>query len=269
MGRKIELVVFEGTYYPVAAASCVFFLSLYKYVSPTLSSITCEGYKSLKPEKQIDWNTRVNSTVHSAIVSCMCMYSLMYDNGISEDPIWCNAPMVRTSCAVVVGYMTADLIILSIHYKEIGEIFYIFHHGASMYAYYYVMTYGVLAYFANYRLIAEFSTPFVNQRWFLDTLGYQKTNPVFVANGIAMTMAFFLSRIAIMPRYWLKVSSVYGTEPFTRLGHIQLVLVVTCFILDVINIYWFYKMTLGVRRVLTMFNLKTERGKNTNGIKAD
>ena len=27
---------------------------------------------------------------------------------------------------------------MSVHYKHIGEAFYFFHHGASMYAYYYV-----------------------------------------------------------------------------------------------------------------------------------
>lgn len=32
-----------------------------------------------------------------------------------------------------------DVIIMTIHYKQIGEIFYVFHHGASIYAYYYAM----------------------------------------------------------------------------------------------------------------------------------
>lgn len=36
-------------------------------------------------------------------------------------------------------YNFADLVVMTIHYKHIGEAFYFFHHGASMYAYYYVM----------------------------------------------------------------------------------------------------------------------------------
>ena len=33
-------------------------------------------------------------------------------------------------------------------------------------------TYGVLPYFANVRLVAEFSTPFVNQRWAKQLIWY-------------------------------------------------------------------------------------------------
>ncbi|XP_076440792.1 TLC domain-containing protein 4-B-like [Babylonia areolata] len=259
MGRPLKAVAFDATYYPAAAVSCVFFLYLYKFVSPTLSAKMSQKYCLLSEEKKIDWNTRVLSTVHATVVSSMCAYSLIYDSEISEDPIWWDAPAVRTSCAIVVGYMASDLVIMTIHYKHIGEVFYFFHHGASMYAYYYVMTYGVLPYFANYRLVAEFSTPFVNQRWFLNVLGYSKSSPLFVANGIAMAVTFFAVRIAVMPPYWLKVYSVYGTEPFNRLGHIQLVLVITCAVLDIINLYWFYKIYTGCRRVVEMFFLRRNR----------
>lgn len=31
---------------------------------------------------------RINSTVHSVIVSCMCAYTMVYDDEITEDPIW-------------------------------------------------------------------------------------------------------------------------------------------------------------------------------------
>ena len=36
-------------------------------------------------------------------------------------------------------YFFSDAIIMLVYYKEIGEVFYIFHHGAVIYAYYYVM----------------------------------------------------------------------------------------------------------------------------------
>lgn len=90
-------------------------------------------------------------------------------------------------------------------------------------------------------------------RWFLAVLGYSKTSPVFVANGIAMAVTFFVVRIAVMPAYWMKVYSVYGTEPFNRLGHIQMVLVVSCAILDIINLFWFFKIYVGAKKVLSMF----------------
>ncbi|ESO88249.1 hypothetical protein LOTGIDRAFT_219318 [Lottia gigantea] len=256
MGRTIDTVTFDPSYYPAAVVSCMVFLYLYKYTSPNLSSKFAPKYTSLTEVEQIDWNTRFNSTIHATFVSCMCVYSLIYDEDISKEPIWADSPMVRTSCAIVVGYMTCDILIMTIHYKKIGEAFYFFHHGASMYAYFYVMTYGVLPYFANFRLMAEFSTPFVNQRWFLDKLKYSKTSKIFMLNGLAMTITFFFVRIAVMPTYWKRVYSVIGTESFKRLGHISLVLVITCFILDSINLFWFYKMCQGVKRVLKIYAKK-------------
>ncbi|KAL5017535.1 hypothetical protein ScPMuIL_007124 [Solemya velum] len=250
MGR-IETATFDTTYYPAAALSCAFFLYVFKFVSPKVSAKLCQSYVDLPEDKQIDWNSRVNSSIHATIVCCTCAYTLFYEKEISEEPIWWDCTMVRSTCAIVVGYMSADAIIMAVYYRQIGEIFYFFHHGASIYAYYYVMTYGVLPYFANYRLIAEFSTPLVNQRWFLDILGYKRTSKVFIANGIAMTVTFFAVRIFTMPQYWYKVYSVYDTEGFNRLGHIQIVLVLTCFVLDVINLFWFYKMCKGVHKVVT------------------
>lgn len=255
-------LVWDASYLPAAVLSCFAFLFIYKYVSPTLSGLVFPTYLKLPTGKQIDWNTRVISSIHATVVSSMCAYTLIYDEGLSKDPIWWDAPVVRTSCAIVVGYMIADLIIMTVHYRNIGEVFYFFHHGASIYAYVYVMNFGVLPYFANYRLVAEFSTPLVNQRWFLDVLGYRKDSSLFILNGVLMTLVFFVVRVACMPLYWYKVYSIYGTESFSRLGHMQFVLVATCLVLDTINIFWFYRMCAGVRKVLTSHdknrNIKTQ-----------
>lgn len=65
-----------------------------------------------------------------------------------------------------------------------------------------------------------------------------------------MTLSFFAVRILVMPIYWMKVYQVYGTEAFLRTGHVQMVLLVTCVVLDIINLFWFYKMLKGVHKVL-------------------
>nr|KAG5694203.1 hypothetical protein BaRGS_027179 [Batillaria attramentaria] len=58
MGRPLNTVVFDSTYYPAVAVSFVFFLTLFKFVSPTLSTKLSEGYNQLTNAQQIDWNTR-------------------------------------------------------------------------------------------------------------------------------------------------------------------------------------------------------------------
>ena len=45
----------------------------------------------------------------------------------------------------------ADTIVMLFHYRAVGELFYIFHHGASIYAYYFVMVSEVIgAYHASF-----------------------------------------------------------------------------------------------------------------------
>ena len=31
---------------------------------------------------------RVNSSLHATIVSCMCVYALLYEEELEEEPIW-------------------------------------------------------------------------------------------------------------------------------------------------------------------------------------
>lgn len=87
-----------------------------------------------------------------------------------------------------------------------------------------------------------------------------------MVNGVLMTLSFLIVRILVMPHFWYIVYSVIGTEDFNRIGHIRLVLVLSCFILDTINIFWFLKMCRGVKKVIT---LKLDANKNEVAHKND
>jgi hypothetical protein len=63
------------------------------------------------------------------------------------------------------------LMVVFCNWNHIGDIVFVLHHSLTISAYYLVVFYGGMVWFANFRLLAEFSTPFVNQRWFLDVLG--------------------------------------------------------------------------------------------------
>ena len=83
----------------------------------------------------------------------------------------------------------------------------------------------------------------------------RKTSAMFVANGVAMAVTFFAVRVAVMPTYWYKVYLVYNTEPFIRLGYIQFIMIATSAILDIINMFWFWKIFVGAYK-LVMLRLK-------------
>ncbi len=80
-------------------------------------------------------------------------------------------------------------------------------------------------------------------------------------NGIVMTLVFFFARIVVMPPYWLKVHSIYGTPAAHKLGRIWFVLISSCMVLDLLNVYWFYKIFRGAQKVL-----KSTLDKNRNSI---
>lgn len=246
----------------VVAGSFIGFQLFFSGVSPLVSSAFTEGYGKLPPHKLNEWNSRLVSTIHALIVGLFCVYILWFDDAVNEDPVWGDPNLVKLNVAITCGYLLYDLLLLACNWSTMGDSFFVCHHLAALYAYGYVLTRGVLPYFANFRLISELSTPFVNQRWFFDVLAYPRSHRLVVANGVAMAAAFFLVRIAVMPPYWAKVFGTFGTPAFERLGlGAQVAWIVSCVALDILNVVWMYKIARGCYKVIT--------GKSSGGKKKD
>ncbi|KAG9338755.1 hypothetical protein JZ751_025191 [Albula glossodonta] len=91
-----------------------------------------------------------------------------------------------------------------------------------------------------------------NSRWFFEALSYPRSGNLVVANGVAMTVAFFLVRIAVIPTYYLKVAATFGTPAFTRLGlGPQVAWLLSSISLDILNLVWMYKISRGLYKVLS------------------
>ncbi|XP_028666955.2 TLC domain-containing protein 4-B [Erpetoichthys calabaricus] len=235
----------------IAVASFFFFQILFHYISPWMSIYVSSGFKKLSVKQKIEWNSRTVSTLHALIVGIFCLYILMFDDAVNEDPVWGDPTLVKLNVAITTGYLISDLLLIFYYWKAIGDKFFVVHHVAALYAYYYVLGQGFLPYFANFRLLAEFSTPCVNQRWFFEVLGYPKSSKPNIANGVMMAVIFFMVRIAVMPLYYKKMISIYGTEAFYRLsfgGRSAWICSSIC--LDIMNIMWMHKIARGCYKVL-------------------
>lgn len=258
----MESLVVDWTWdtghYPVAVASFVFSLLLHSYISPFLTSILVPTVSSLPHGKQLYWHSSVVSSVHAIVVSAFCVYSFMTEPQLKEDPIWGDSKTVKNSCAIVIGYMTADTIIMLRYRQHVCDKFFLCHHAASVFAYFYVMTFGVYVYFANFRLMAEFSTVFVNNRWMMAEIGW-KSSQLYFYNGVVLTAVFFACRILCMPQCWYMIYSIYNTEPFMKSETARYVLISSCFALDILNVYWFYKLLKGVLRTLEQRKLDNNK----------
>jgi len=87
-------------------------------------------------------------------------------------------------------------------------------------------------------------------RWFLDAISYPRTSISFVVNGYLMGASFFLCRILIMPVYYYKCYSVWGTDEQRNLGFlVNFYWIFTCIVLDAINLYWFAKIVKGALKL--------------------
>ncbi|XP_078125911.1 TLC domain-containing protein 4-B [Sander vitreus] len=242
----------ETREWTVVAGSFVGFQLLFSVASPRLSYIITPAYKALPATKLTEWNSRLVSTVHALIVGLFCLYILWFDDVVNANPVWGDPSLVKLNVAITCGYLLYDLVLLACNWSTMGDSFFVCHHLAALYAYGYVLTRGVLPYFANFRLISELSTPFVNQRWFFEALKYPRSHRLVVINGVAMAVVFFLVRTAVMPSYWGSVFATFGTADFERLGlGAQVAWISSCIALDILNVIWMYKIARGCYKVLT------------------
>lgn len=67
-----------------------------------------------------------------------------------------------------------------------------------------------------------------------------------------MSVVFFIVRIAVMPSYWASVFATFGTQDFELLGlGAQVAWIISCIVLDILNIAWMYKIARGCYKVLS------------------
>ncbi|XP_019386607.1 PREDICTED: transmembrane protein 56 [Crocodylus porosus] len=237
----------------IAVTSFTIFQLLFHVLSAWASAWITPGFNSLNQKRKIEWNSRTVSTFHALVVGVFCVYILMYDEAVNADPIWGDPSIVKLNIAITTGYLISDLLLVTYYWKAIGDIFFVIHHLMALYAYYFVLGEGLLAYFGNFRLLAEFSTPFVNQRWFFEVLGYPKSSKANIINGVLMTVVFFMVRIAVIPFYYGRVVSAFGTEAFQRLGlAAQSAWIISSVVLDVMNLMWMFKITKGCYKVICL-----------------
>jgi len=232
-------------YLPIIVLSYFSFMLVYLIVSPKVSSKLSKSFVNLSQAQKIEWNVRFTSTLFSMIVSIVCIYILLVDHAITLSPLIYDSPLVKTNLAIVMGFILSDMTIIITNYKLIGDAFTLSHHIATLFGYAHSLTYSVMPYFANFRLIVELSTPLVNMRWFMYACGYDKYSICFFLNGIVMTLLFFTVRIATIPLYWYKVYIVLDSALWIKMRNFRYVMIGTCILLDIINIYWFKKMFHG------------------------
>ncbi|CAK8689635.1 unnamed protein product [Clavelina lepadiformis] len=222
------------------------FLILVQVITPKIFQLY-PVFKKLSENKKIEAAVRMASTVHGVIASIFSIYVVLFDTEICKDFVWGYSEAAGNSLANTMGYLLADFCLMMWFGFEVsgGSWAYCFHHIGSFYAYYLAISHSFLLRVANIRLLAEFSTLFVNARWCLASLDL-KDNKLYFINGVLMTFAFFLCRIAIMPYFYYMAWQVINSKSYESVSfllHVSWIGV--CLMLDVFNCIWFVKMIRG------------------------
>ncbi|KAK3755303.1 hypothetical protein QZH41_014616, partial [Actinostola sp. cb2023] len=194
----------------------------------------------------------ITSNVHAVIVSFISMYCLLFDDATNTNPIWNDSFWPRFGVAITFGYILSDFLVILLNYNLIGDDSMLLHHLMAMLAYVFVVGFGILPFYANFRQLAEFSTVFVNQRWYFSIIGEPHSSRNFLINAWMMVISFFLCRIVVIPYYYYKCYIVWDTPGRRLLGVLsQTLWIFTSIVLDVLNIFWMFKMIRGGARILS------------------
>ena len=167
-------------------------------------------------------------------------------------------PLTFFYCSVMAGYFASDLIVELLFYKCFNEVGMIIHHIIFLFACLHNLKNKVFTFQFIWLCLCECSTPFVNLRWLLHTLGLKDTK-LYLYNGVGLTLTFFIFRVVI---YTLGIYHLYtlyplllaSDKPFASKYVVPAFLVVGYFL----NLFWSSKIAQGLYKMMTKAKAKTK-----------
>ncbi|CAH1267255.1 FAM57A [Branchiostoma lanceolatum] len=149
-------------------------------------------------------------------------------------------PIFVHAACIFVGHTAVDCVLMAM-YAPLRDWRMALHHVVSMWAFCNSIVVPAGLYFASTWYLAELSTPFVNMRLILHTLGHRRSL-LYKVNGVVMLVVFFLCRILTIP-IWFGVIPHMKTGELYKIGSGPLInIFVLNPIMFVLNIFWFIKI---------------------------
>lgn len=241
-------MVFKGSFDYIATletfVSAAFTLLCCLVISPQLSLRLVKAYSTVK--RKDHWDTLLTSTIHALVSAFLSL--LVVFGGYIEDYVLSKSPLGFLTLQISLGYFVGDffVVVISEHLRrDVGVIGHHLASGAGIFLSLYFE--GHMMFFPVYRLIGELSTPFVNLRWILQETQTPKSSKWFIVAAVGMTVTFFISRIAPIPWHWMvTISTVTDEASFVVPFHFRLWLCGSFVVLDLLNLYWMYKIVKGI-----------------------
>lgn len=196
---------------------------------------------------------RVLNEVHNVLAVPLAIV-LMFDRALNKDTIHGFNSLARTLTLVSAGYFLVDGTVVLKNLKEHGPEP-LTHAVICITFFVYSAVRQQLQYYAPRVIFFELSTPFVHLRWFLYSLGLQKTK-LYKANGLAMICSFTVCRMVwgtkLLTTFLTSAYKYRKNPPLVKspMGKVasRIIGFMGCGI-TVLNYFWYYKMMRGAFKV--------------------
>ena len=216
--------------------------------------------RKIPPDTDMHFHTMLSSTVHAFVSFSFSIYILAFGL-LGTNRIYSQLPLGFTVMQISLGYFVGDFVVCLLDPKLRSDIGSILHHlagivGLSLS----LFMQGQAMFFVIYRLVAEGSTPFVNLRSILSTLG-EKDKTLYVFAGISMLVTFVLCRIIVIPWHWYEVLATVMSEECARVipMFFRVWLGINYLAFDILNVYWCGKI---LRGAVKLYKTKTRKSRS-------
>ncbi|RCK55959.1 Topoisomerase I damage affected protein 4 [Candida viswanathii] len=237
------------------AVSFVFYFAVQLLSGPIFSIIMGTGYTKLPKGTRVNFDVHVTSMVQCFVSIVLLLLHLNNPHFANRDADPANSLLGLTdfgamTCSVTVGYFIWDIYVCARYFSLFGVGF-LFHALAALYAFFS----GLFPYgqpWAGAFLAFELSTPFVNLNWFASKLPAGTFSEKFlVINGLLLIAVFFFARIfwGFYAVFQFAVDISYTFNEVNKL--MPLSLLGLNFLLDCLNVFWFYKMVMIAKKKVT------------------
>ncbi|PPR92097.1 hypothetical protein GOBAR_AA28573 [Gossypium barbadense] len=165
------------------------------------SSVYFKSYPSLPKIQRTEWSNRSISTFHAMFITAMSLYFVFWSNLYSDNQYagmvtFRSSALSTFSLGASVGYFLSDLGMIIWFYPSLGGMEYVLHHLLSLAAVAYSMLTGEGQLYTFMVLISETTTPGINLRWYLDTVG-MKRSKAYLVNGVVIFVAWLVARVLL------------------------------------------------------------------------
>jgi len=197
---------------------------------------------------------RLMSVVHSVLATILgVLAEVCATPACIEGDSWVRGPMM-----MIIGYLAVDLASMLVcdvwqGWRSVDSSM-VLHHVFILAMFGLGVFFDIGVYFAAALLINEASTPFMTLMWYL-TFSGRKETPLFLVNGVAFALVFFLCRIVFIPFSFYQFASLNfcspgGSDWTSMRMRCAPIMAAGYAAIFALNLMWFKKILMGALKKL-------------------